>query len=555
MRASLILLSLPAWCTALQLGHCVRLAHAPTGTPRVLSVPVMAAADDLKKLQAALIGLRDDGVPPEALAPLEAQIAECEAIVAAEQTASPVVPPVAAPAADAPQTEAAAQLEKLRVALYRLKEDGLPPEALAPLEAQIVECETAVAAEQGAPSAVAVPPVAAPAAAAPQTEAAAPLPAAPPAPAGPPTAAAAELAKLLTTYAGLKQDGFPPEALEPLEAKIVECEAKVTAEAALLATLPPMTPAQRQVYDMCDKIEKEMTRSDEDAPKRLAVLRGERIFLMTNLLRADAAAYVALLPVLFDRGLAMDDFPFIDGMAMVSPEAVMTGVAAADAADATKAARAATAAEAEAQREAALAADEADREAAAAAGDGSVDGLFAKCFLTSEEIRLSIAPNIVGVKMWSPVQEQLRMKSVSAFLDQLNEGTPIDDALIKLGREDRLRQALKSEVDKAGTAAAINAARIKAGTEPTGNVVMPTVAERFEAAWSDRAKFVAMWKGRIPDAPLDDVLANTDGLSAVGKMRVEGAASDSMSKRSDNDPDPTKKLNKLFSDWVDKNSK
>ena len=65
------------------------------------------------------------------------------------------------------------------------------------------------------------------------------------------------------------------------------------------------------------------------------ILRQERTFLLSALLRSDAGAYVQLLPILSERGLEPADFPTVNGVALTSASAVETGLAAAAAAQAS----------------------------------------------------------------------------------------------------------------------------------------------------------------------------------------------------------------------------
>ena len=78
------------------------------------------------------------------------------------------------------------------------------------------------------------------------------------------------------------------------------------------------------------------------------------------------------------------------------------------------------------------------------------------------------------------------------------------------------------------------------------------VADRLEAAWANREQFKATWRGKLPVAASSDgPNVNTDGLSAVGKLRAMGAGSDPMSARADKGDDPTKGLNRRFNEWLD----
>merc|ERR1719261_2128648 len=136
---------LPA-CAALQVA-CSRPAcvqRRPTHlSARASGVLMMDAAEELKKLQTALAGLKEDGFPAEALAPLEAQIAACELKAAAEEAQPPrnPDPPARKPDPRSRPTAAADELKKLQATLAGLKDDGFDTEALAPLEAQIAACE------------------------------------------------------------------------------------------------------------------------------------------------------------------------------------------------------------------------------------------------------------------------------------------------------------------------------------------------------------------------------------------------------------------------------
>ena len=129
-----------------------------------------------------------------------------------------------------------------------------------------------------------------------------------------------ELAKLLATLEGLKEDGFGPEALAPLEAKI----AALTERVALAESLV-LTTEQRRIWRLCDDIDDEADRTDSDSPARLKVLRDERRFLLEKLARSDCDAYAQLLRLLADNGRRLagpDDLPAIGGVPLDSAAAV-----------------------------------------------------------------------------------------------------------------------------------------------------------------------------------------------------------------------------------------
>ena len=365
-----------------------------------------------------------------------------------------------------------------------------------------------------------------------------------------------ELGKLQATLSGLKDDGFPPETLAPLEAQIAELEAKVATEEAL----PPLTPEQRRIWDMCDDIDKEAGRTDEDAPKRLSILRRERAYLLDGLLQTSSDAYLQLLPLLSQRGLSDADYPSFDGVAMKSAVAVEARLqrildslkeqAAAQAAAPADVQAAGTGVAASgAADEAAMAAAEAEREAAAAMSDGLVDVAFAKAFLISEEARLNIPHAVVGENMWSENQEKIRIKTVRTCITQLLDGKPILDALCAMAREDKLASRLRDEARASSVAAA---AAAPSRTMPVD--VPSTVADRLEAAWKNSAQFVAEWQSRAPVPAEDAAPVDTDGLSAVGRLRKTGASSDPMSAKADSASQSVfgwSNLNDKFNDFID----
>ena len=117
--------------------------------------------------------------------------------------------------------------------------------------------------------------------------------------------AASDLSKAEATLRGLAQDGYGPEVLGPLEDKIAKLRARVASELAL----PPMTAAQRGIWEVCDRIDEESETKDSDSAKRLAVLRGERKFLLDRLLRDDTSQYCEMLKIISGRGMEQDDYP------------------------------------------------------------------------------------------------------------------------------------------------------------------------------------------------------------------------------------------------------
>ena len=363
-----------------------------------------------------------------------------------------------------------------------------------------------------------------------------------------------ELGKLQATLSGLKDDGFPPEDLAPLEAQIAVLEEKVATEAGL----PPLTDEQRRIWDMCDDIDKEADRTDEDAPKRLSILRRERAYLLDGLLQTSSDAYMQMLPLLSQRGLSDTDYPTFDGVVMKDAGAVMARLQtilgslkeqAAEKAAAPAEAPGMSVAAAAAAEEAAMAAAEVEREAAAMMSDGLVDIVFAKAFLISEETRLKIPHAVVGERMWSEAQEKIRMQTVRKCLTELLDGKPILDALCAMAREDKLASRLRDEAKGASVAAAA------AAPSRTMPVEVPTtVADRLQAAWKNSGEFVAEWQNRVPVPAGDEAPVNTDGLSAVGKLRKTGGSSDPMSSKSDSEAQSVfgiSGLNDRFNEFID----
>ena len=161
------------------------------------------------------------------------------------------------------------------------------------------------------------------------------------------------------------------------------------------------------------------SQTDEDAPKRQQVLRGERAFLLDKLLRSDRAAYLELIPLLLEqRGMTEADLPRVMGVALTTEETIELGLAQEARALEAQAERRAAKAAAEAAVDAEGAIEEARREALAAEAvdaDG-ISALFSRAFLASEEAHFKIEPKVVGYKAWSDTQERTRIASVRALL-------------------------------------------------------------------------------------------------------------------------------------------
>ena len=353
-----------------------------------------------------------------------------------------------------------------------------------------------------------------------------------------PEAYGAELAKLQATLVGLREDGFPPDALEPLEAKIIAIEAKITAASAL----PPLDDDQRKIWMMSDDIDdaQSMAESGDDyAAQRLSTLRAERRFMMSGLFRQNPDAYVRLLEVLSTRAktLPTADYPEASGFALTSVAAVEQAMAAANrvTADADNAARKAQELALAAEQQAAQV--EAENEAQADASR-TVDLVFARCFLTSEEALFGIPHKYVGKDMWSDAQDDARSQNFrDAFAvlvqRQDSEGSVLKEALLKISRVDPVAQRWAAEAaDAEDTAAAA--------------LKQAPVELRLLEAWRDRTAFTAEWQARVPKNVEEDSL-RFDGSSesAVGRMRRMGAATDSMSLRQRTDDEAR-------DDWVDK---
>ena len=205
-----------------------------------------------------------------------------------------------------------------------------------------------------------------------------------------------DLKKAEATLKGLLQDGFGPEALRPLESKINTLRARVDAE----KSMPPLKSVQRKIWDLGYVIEDEESRNDSDTPARLTVMRGERRYLLEKLLRDDGAAYVDFLTLLSGKGLTENDFPSLNGIPMVSADAVEQGLSA-EAAEAVRrqAVQDARRAQVEAAEAAAASSERANE--AASSTFAEIDLTFATCFISSEEARFDMTPKVAGKGMWT----------------------------------------------------------------------------------------------------------------------------------------------------------
>ena len=340
----------------------------------------------------------------------------------------------------------------------------------------------------------------------------------------------AELAKLKTTLSGLSEDGFPPEALAPLETKISVLEQRKVAA----SSLPPLSDAQSRVWSITDDISDAFTlagEGDEFAGQRLATLKAERRFMLSALVQEGAEAYLAILEALQGRPdasntLATDqDLPKLAGTVLDSAAAVEQALSAqaVAAAEAAEAARKAQALAAAAEQEAAAA--EAANEAFADS-TRSVDVVFARAFLTSEESRFGVAHKYVGKDMWSEAQDDARAQNFRDACEALTQGGGgLDAALMKVSRVDPVARQWVREAEAEAEA------KVEAKAEAKAEAGAP-VAIRLAAAWSERDAFVAEWQSRVPKSIETDALAVDDASqSAVGRIRQRGASSDPMSLR------------------------
>ena len=332
---------------------------------------------------------------------------------------------------------------------------------------------------------------------------------------------------LQATLRGLKDDGYGADVLAPLEAKIAALEAGEAGEAAAPAP-PALSPDQQRIYDLCDSVDAERARTDdEDAPKRIEVLRSERRFLLNSMLRADRTEYAEMLSALADRELADDDYPSICGVAVASVAALEEALAAEEALSAAKAK-----AQDEASRVAVVPDDVAARKQAALdRTDGSFDLGFVRAFVLSEEYYYEIPNRVVDEGMWTAAQDMARLQSFRGFLEKLSAGDEFSAARVALAMADPLAKALDAEAKDPAFEGA-------------------PVAQRAKEAWGRREEFIERWpqptaKGRAPKAD--------SGLSPIARMRQLGDASDPMSKRRVGDKDEkdaTDKLNKWFEDFL-----
>ena len=121
--------------------------------------------------------------------------------------------------------------------------------------------------------------------------------------------------------------------------------------------------------------------------------------------------------------------------------------------------------------------------------------------------------------------------------------------VFKMAREDKLASRLRDEARASSVAAA---AAAPSRTMPVD--VPSTVADRLEAAWKNSAQFVAEWQSRAPVPAEDAAPVDTDGLSAVGRLRKTGASSDPMSAKADSASQSVfgwSNLNDKFNDFID----
>ena len=286
-----------------------------------------------------------------------------------------------------------------------------------------------------------------------------------------------DLNKAEATLKGLLQDGFGPEALRPLESKINMLRERVNAE----KSMPPLKSVQRKIWDLGYGIEDEEKRDDSDTPARLTVMRGERKYLLEKLLRDDDAAYVDFLTLLSAKGLTEDDFPSLNGIPMVSADAVEQGLSG-EAAEAVRrqALQEARRAQGEAAEAAAASSERANE--AASSTFAEIDLIFATCFISSEEARFDMTPKVAGKGMWTAELQLLRLKTFRAFLNELIfEGAALDAALSELAMADVLRKAFEYEI-----------------REQKRHKEYVVVTERARGAWQSRVAFIREWKDRSP---------------------------------------------------------
>lgn len=337
-----------------------------------------------------------------------------------------------------------------------------------------------------------------------------------------------DLKKAEATLKGLLQDGFGPEALRPLESKINTLRARVDAE----KSMPPLKSVQRKIWDLGYVIEDEESRNDSDTPARLTVMRGERRYLLEKLLRDDGAAYVDFLNLLSGKGLTENDFPSLNGIPMVSADAVEQGLSA-EAAEAVRrqAVQDARRAQVEAAEAAAASSERANE--AASSTFAEIDLTFATCFISSEEARFDMTPKVAGKGMWTAELQLLRLKTFRAFLNVLIfQGAALDAALSELAMADVLRKAFEFEI-----------------REQKRNEEYVVVTERARGAWQNRAAFIREWKDRSPVSYLPSE-PSYNGMSAVGRLRARQTYERELAgEKSDG---TAEKLNAWFNEFLDK---
>ena len=340
--------------------------------------------------------------------------------------------------------------------------------------------------------------------------------------------AESDLAQAEATLVGLVQDGYGPEVLEPLQAKILQLRKRVSRE----LLLPPMSAAQRAIWTVCDRIDDESDAEDSDTTARLGVLRGERKFLLDRLLGEDVSQYCKMLDILSARGLNDDDYPARLGKPMASAEAVEEGLSAeaSPAPVAREVSDAAAAAAAEAANEASMATQ----------APTEVDMTFVRCFVASEEALFKLKSKVVGKEMWSQETERARLNSFRAFLTKLIfDEADVSAALTALAIADDLRQRFEREKrDSSIVHSKASDAR---------------VAQRAQLAWLERADFVEAWSDRTPTS-CEPLKPNYEGLSAVGRIRAQRKYERELSgeRPEDSAEAAAAKANKWFADWAAK---
>ena len=366
-----------------------------------------------------------------------------------------------------------------------------------------------------------------------------------------------DLNKAEATLKGLLQDGFGPEALGPLESKINMLRERVNAE----KSMPPLKSVQRKIWDLGYGIEDEEKRDDSDTPARLTVMRGERKYLLEKLLRDDVSAYVDFLTLLSAKGLTEDDFPSLNGIPMVSADAVEQGLSG-EAAEAVRrqALQEARRAQGEAAEAAAASSERANE--AASSTFAEIDLIFATCFISSEEARFDMTPKVAGKGMWTAELQLLRLKTFRAFLNELIfEGAALDAALSELAMADVLRKAFEYEIREQKRDLGRNLGRSDLGRSDLGKAFeyeireqkrhkeYVVVTERARGAWQSRVAFIREWKDRSPVSYLPNE-PSYNGMSAVGRLRARQTYERELAgEKSDV---TAEKLNAWFNEFLDK---